>query len=649
MSLDPFSDFDREITQFLEAADIPPNLARSLEIPRQREFGERAFAAHPLAREQRRAPKQIAEDIASRFRVDDYRYIESVEPAGNGYVNFRLRYETFIPHLIGSIREAGDRFGFRPGSPAHRVVVEHTSVNPNKEWHVGHLRNAVLGDVLSRLLRHVGNEVQVQNYIDDTGLQAAQAVFALQVFPEPAVPGEKYDQYVGRAYVKVSAELTAEPELREGLAAIERGELEEDPAAVASIRARLENIPRLQRGILGAMHALEAGHGREITEKILDGQLETAYRLGTYYDLLNWESHLVRSHTFDEAMRLLQKSDKVYLASSGHYSGALVIETGPDPAPGEERKCEVLIRSNGLPTYVGKDIAYHLWKFGLLPDRLRYTRFREQPNGQPLWSTALEGEDSRWPKPERLVNIIAVDQTQPQEAVREGLRAAGFADAAEHLVHLGYGLVKTPEGRISGRRGARSADSVIDEAITVAHDRVKEKRSQDLSEEQMRSIADAVGIGAVRYFMVQYNPLREIVFDVRDVVSFDGNTGLYVQYALVRMFAILRRAQSDLGIGDSDMDSADLTLLQHVQEKRLAFHLAQLPDLLSTAARTMAVNLVAEYAFDLGTIFSQFYRDCGVLNAEADLRAARLLLVRTVRDVLTSVCGILGVPVIERL
>lgn len=185
--------------------------------------------------------------------------------------------------------------------------------------------------------------------------------------------------------------------------------------------------------------------------------------------------------------------------------------------------------------------------------------------------------------------------------------------------------------------------------MRVALERVREKRSQDLTDEEMERIAEAVGIGAVRYFMVQYNPLREIVFDVRDVVSYDGNTGLYIQYALVRMFAILRRARTEHDIAEAEIDSGDATLLTHEQEKRLAFHLARYPDLIATAARTLAVNLVAEYAFDLATIFSQFYRDCGVLNADPPLRAARLLLVQTVRDVLVNACSVLGLPVIERL
>jgi arginyl-tRNA synthetase len=348
-------------------------------------------------------------------------------------------------------------------------------------------------------------------------------------------------------------------------------------------------------------------------------------------------------------MDRISESPRVYWATEGYYAGAFVIQIGEEKV-GQQAKAEVLIRKNGLPTYVGKDIAYHMWKLHLVPNRLGYQEYATQPNGEVLWSTDLHGDHREEEPPEALINIIAVDQTLAQSTVKEGLRVAGFPNEADELVHLAYGLVMSPEGKLAGRKGnAMAADDVIDQAVAVAYDRVREKRSQDLTDAEMRSIAEAVGIGAVRYFMVQYNPLREIIFNVNDVVSYDGNTGLYIQYALVRMFAILRRAREDRGIQAEEIASADLTLLVHEQEKRLVYHISLYPGVIADAARTLTVNLVAEFAFDLATIFSQFYRDCSVLDAEPPLRAARLRLVETVRDALAGACEVLGVPVIERL
>lgn len=650
MTRDPLADFDHEILHFLRSAGVASDRVR-LETPAEREFGERSSnIALQLARERKQSPSQIAQEIAEGFNPQDYRFISRVEPAGVGFLNFRLNYEQFIPHAINAIREAGQSFGRRGVSEPQHIVVEHTSVNPNKEWHIGHVRNAVLGDSLGRLLRLAGHHVEIQNYIDDTGLQAAQAIVGLQDFPEEVRPNEKRDHYVGRLYVKVAAELAAEPDVQKRL-----DELSVDPEGDADLRenlgVRLENIQRLKRRAMQAMHQLEQGEHHAVTQAILNAQLETASRLGVDYDLLSWESHLVESGLFREAMKCLDESPRAYTAKDGKYAGAFVIESGPSTRPDEEMKMEVLIRSSGIPTYVGKDIAYHMWKFHVLPDRLGYVRYSTQSNRSTLWSTSLQGPPRQTPRPDQVINVVAVNQSQAQNAVKEALRAAGYPEAADDLVHLAYGLVSTTEGRLSGRKGTSVAgDAVIDEAVRVALEKVQEKRTQELTDEEMQTIAEAVGVGSVRYFMVQHNPSRQIVFDVANVVSYDGNTALYIQYALVRMYAILRKAVTEHKVTDVAVDTADSSLLQHEQEKRLIYHLAQYPTLVADASRTLALNLVAEYAFDLATIFSQFYRDCPVLTADSrESRQARLLLVRTVRDVLAGACGLLGVPVIEKL
>lgn len=643
---DPLADFDAEILAFLEARGLDGTAVR-LAVPKRPEHGERAANIFAAARDRGRAPAELAAEIAAAFDPSSYSFIGAVEAVA-GFVNFRLQFERFVPHVLQSVNAAGTTFGRRHG-PALRAIVEHSSVNPNKEWHIGHVRNAVLGDVVARVLRLAGHEVEVQNYIDDTGLQAATSVFALLNFPEPRDNGEKYDHYAGRLYVKISREFAEEARLKEQLAGA--GD-ERDPAR-ASAAARLQNIQRrLQPGTVRVMHEIEAGDHVAIINDVVQAQLETPFRLGIWYDLLNWESHLVQSHLFGTAMDLLERSDCADRPDEGRYAGAFVIHTGGTTTEGDE-KAEVLIRSNGIPTYVGKDIAYHMWKLRLVPDPLSYIVFLQQPDGSLLWSTSLEGEYRPAERPDRVINIIAVNQSQPQEAVKLGLQAAGFEEEAGKLFHLAYGLVKTREGMLSGRKGTTAAaDDVIQATVDAALERMKEKLAGEggapADDNELRATAEALGVGAVRYFMVQYNPLREIVFDLNDVVSFDGNTGLYLQYALARLHSILRKA-AEAGSTTDAVDAADASLLQHEQERRLAFHLAQWPDTVATAARTLAVNLVAEWAYDLATIFSQFYRDCRVLNAEPQLRDARLLLVRTVRDALTHACAVLGVPAIERL
>ena len=654
MPHDPLHDFDTEIMDFLRANGVE---AESLQLvtPPDRTFGDRSTSvAFQLAKVRRQRPLDIATTLASSFDPSSSSFISRVEAAGNGHLNFYLNYSAFIPAVITTVEDDGHLFGRRDGLDAKQIVVEHTSVNPNKEWHIGHVRNAVLGDVVVRALRLCGHHVEAQNYIDDTGLQAAQAIHALQAFPENQVDGEKYDHYLGRLYVKVASEFASEASLRQTAETLNREASDLNPPGITvstrSIDARLQNIEVLKQGVMRTMHALEAGEHHAAVAAILRAQLLTAFRLGVFYDLLSWESHLVQSHIFEQAMGKLQQASHVYYAEEGRYRGALIIQVQDTAPEGEEPKAEVLIRSNGIPTYVGKDIAYHLWKFGLVPDPLHYERFLQQPNGEEFWSTALSGENRDTPPPTSVINVIGVHQAQAQDTVRAGLRAAGFDEAADNLVHLSYGMVGTAEGKISGRKGTFvSGDSVIDETVNAAYDAVRGKRSEDLDETEMRATAEAIGVGAVRYFMIQYNPAREITFDVKDVVNFDGNTALYIQYAVVRMGAILRRAESDLNIHGADLKSADVRLLTHEQEKRLCYHLAQYPGTVATVARTLSVNLIAEYAHDLAVIFSAFYRDCSVLNAEDDLRRARLRLVQVTREALVNVCGVLGIPVIERL
>lgn len=654
MPHDPLHDFDIEIINFLKANGVE---AASLQLvtPPDRTFGDRSTSiAFQLAKVRRQKPLDIATSLASSFDPSASRFISRVEAAGNGHVNFYLNYSTFIPVVIKAVEDNGHLFGRRDELDAKQIVVEHTSVNPNKEWHIGHVRNAVLGDVVVRVLRLCGHRVEAQNYIDDTGLQAAQAVHALRSFPENQGDGEKYDHYMGRLYVKVASEFASEVALRQSAETLNRETSDSNPAEIGvstrSVYARLQNIEALKQGVMRTMHDLEAGEHHEAVAAILRAQLLTAFRLGVFYDLLSWESHLVQSHIFEQAMEKLRQAPHVYYAKEGRYQGTLVIQVQDTAPEGEEPKAEVLIRSNGIPTYVGKDIAYHLWKFGLLPDPLYYERFLRQPNNEQLWSTALSGENRDTPAPETVINVIGVHQAQAQDTVRAGLRAAGFNAAADNLIHLSYGMVGTAEGKISGRKGTSvSGDSVINETVNAAYDAVRGKRSQDLEENEMRATAEALGVGAVRYFMIQYNPAREITFDVKDVVNFDGNTALYIQYATVRMGAILRRAETDLSIHGADLKGADLQLLTHEQEKRLCYHLAQYPGTVATVARTLSVNLIAEYAHDLAVIFSAFYRDCGVLNAEDDLRRARLRLVQVTREALVHVCGVLGIPIIERL
>ncbi len=634
--IDPFYDFQREIHEFLRQEGVPLHLI-NVAPPPETGFGELAFPAFPLAKEWRKSPRQIAEQIASAFEKDRFEYVERVEAAGAGFLNFYLRFETFTPHALQSIKSEGALFGRPADVPQERLLVEHTSVNPNKEWHVGHLRNAVLGDTLVKLAELAGHDVEVQNYIDDTGRQAAEAIYAVDRYEEIPQPNEKYDQFVGRLYVRINAELTGEPQAGGG---------SQKPAEARNLE--------IQQGIDAVLHAMEAGSYRRSIEAIVRAQLETAWRIGAKYNLLVWESDILRAHLLTEALETLKKSSRVSLPSDGEYKGALVIaltreSAGKQSPKDQDPTLRVLVRSNGIPTYTGKDVAYMMWKFGLLKSELRECEWETNEDGTPLFTTCPDGRPFAPRRADRVVNVVAEHQALQQQTVIQALEAAGYEAEAARAVHLSYGMVREREGRISGRKGSgASADDVIAQAVAVARERLEEKRV-DIPEEERAGIAEAIAVGALRYLMVQYSPIKPITFDIRDVVSFEGNTGLYLQYALVRVRAILRRAAEE-GKNAGDLQPASQSqLLIHPSERALILQLSLLPRTVADALRTLGINLVAEYANGLASAFSQFYRDCPVLTAEGSLRDARLELVASTQTVLANAMDVIGIPLVERL
>ncbi|HZT96233.1 MAG TPA: arginine--tRNA ligase, partial [Chloroflexota bacterium] len=496
---------------------------------------------------------------------------------------------------------------------------------------VGHLRNAVLGDTTVRLARLAGHVVEVQNYIDDTGRQAAEAMYALERYREQ--PGdEKHDHFVGRLYVRVNAELTAD-------GAGEPGGLDANP-----------DPAEIQRGVDQVLHRMEEGVYRDSIESVVRAQLQTAARLGITYDLLVWESDILRAHLLDEALEVLERSPRVFVPEEGEYSGALVIALAgkDDGETAQDQTYRVLVRSNGIPTYTGKDVAYMMWKFGLLSKTLSCCTWEERRDGSTVRTTCPLGDPCPRTHPDRVINVVAEHQGLQQQTVIQSLEAAGFNTEARHAFHLSYGMVRQQEGRISGRRGlGSSADEVLDEAVGVARERLEEKRV-DIPPDERKAIAEAIAVGAIRYLMVQQGPVKPIVFDIRDVVSFEGNTGLYLQYALVRIRAILRRAEEVAA--DADREAAAGTgVLTHPAERALVLRLSRLPQAVEDTLRTLAINLIADYANGLAGDFSQFYRDCPVISAGEPLRSARLRLVSCTEIVLSNAMRIMGIPLVDRM
>ena len=610
-----------------EPADADALEVPVLRVPDDKPGDYGSPIAFGLAKALRRNPAQIAAELAAAVvPPEGVARVEAVGPYLNAYVDpgAFVRAVTAAPLDL-------------PPS-GRKVVVEHTSVNPNKEAHVGHLRNIVLGDAVARIERAAGHRVEVQNYIDDTGRQAAESLFAVRYFGETPPADEKYDHWLGRLYVRLGEAKERDPET-------------------------------IERGVAEVMHQLERGELRHEVERIVRAQLATYHALGAEYDLLVWESDVVAAGFLQRGLEVLERLPNVTRPSEGKFAGALVMDVS-EFLPGLEEPQVVLVRSGGNAMYVAKDIGYHLWKVGRLAG-MAYRAFDRQPSGDTLWTThpdgAAEIEGHDFGHAQQAVNVIDVRQAHPQAIVRAALELTRAADAVDEedaaeavLHHLAYEVVTLEGQAMSGRKGVTLAiDAVLEEAVRRARAVVADKQP-DLP--AIDDVARAVGVGALRFAMLKSEAKRVIDFRWEQALSLAGDSAPYVQYAHARADSILRAAAGEAAALAAAADAvapADAGVIERAAdwdalgplEVRLAQLIARYPEVVRNAAHEDAPHVVAQYALDLATAWNGYYNhrgpdgrpDTAVLRAEPGLREARLALVAKVRDTLARALSLLGV------
>ena len=630
------------------------------ERPPRIEMGEAATpVCFELAKRLKRAPRQIAQEIAAQ--LPPIEGVERVEIAGGGYVNFYFSRAVF---LAASLKEAETQPpAAAPGGP--KCIVEHTNINPNKAAHIGHLRNAVLGDTFVRLLRRTGQHVEVQNYIDNTGVQVADVVIgflhiakktAAEVRSLAAQP--KFDYYCWDLYARVTHFFEEEKtrlSLRgEMLKSIEEGE--GDAAEIANI----------------------------VAPAIVRCHLRTMERLGIEYDLLPRESEILHLKFWDAAFELLKERDAIRLAGSGKNAGCWVMRMNDSgdaaDVTGEDDDAKIIVRSNGTVTYVGKDIAYQLWKFGLLGRDFHYEKFHTYPGGHTLWSSVSTEGDRAAPAFGRaaiVYNVIDARQAYLQNVVVAGMRALDYQEQASRSVHFSYEIValtprcamelgytlgdedaKKPYVEVSGRKGLGvKADDLLDRLETAARAEVDE-RHPDAPDAERVAIAHAIAIGALRYFLLKFTRTATIAFDFKDALSFEGETGPYCQYAVVRarnIFRKLRDQQPDFDMASlKTVDASAAAELFAGSDGNAFWELALLAASLDTqidaAVAAQEPAFVAKYAFQLAQAFNLFYHHHHILT-EADAAKKRFLLQlsRLVEVQLVAALGLLGIVSPEKM
>jgi arginyl-tRNA synthetase len=646
------------------------------EVPPRSELGDLAFpVAFELAKQikqktgEKRAPRAIAEALKSKLEATSD--INRIEVAGAGYLNVFFDRAQLLSKLSASATESAHT------SAPQKLMVEHTSINPNKAAHIGHVRNSVLGDTYVRILTAAGNRVEVQNYIDNTGVQVADVVIGfihlekmtledIKRLDRSLPDGQSFDYYCWDLYTRVG--LFYRDDNPDG---------EPNPQKLA-LRAEV-------------LHAIEGGNNptAELADYVatrnVEQILDTMERLGIRYDLLARESEILHLHFWERAFQLMKERDVIHFAAEGRNRGCWVMPFESHTGTDEHESDKIIVRSNGTVTYTGKDIAYQLWKLGQLGLDFNYKPFRAYADGHATWVTTTEPNTAAQPEVSRpnfgggkvVYNVIDSRQSYPQDIVRKGVAAIVPEFGERASVHLSYEMValspaaceelgiklsdedrKKPYIEMSGRKGLGvKADDLINRLENDALEEVK-VRHPELAEADQRETAHAIAVGALRYFLLKFTRNSVIAFDFKEALSFEGETGPYCQYAAVRANSIFRKLENiresvghSVNTG-SDSDRVNAVLSGEIGDEiwTLLMLAARLDEVNAQAAAGAEPAVLAKYTFNLARSFNLFYHRHRIIAEEDQTKRQVLIAVADyTRRQLTAALANLGITVPERM
>ncbi|GLV56390.1 arginyl-tRNA synthetase [Dictyobacter sp. S3.2.2.5] len=651
-----------------DATQLPIDLRLSA----QASFGDYSIPVMAWSGKLKRPPLKIAEGLLAILQANAQANIQEITATKPGYLNFRLNRPVVGHNIIERVLEAGADYGQHKGGVGTKVIVEHTNINSNKAAHVGHLRNSCLGDTVVRMLRSQGYQVEADNYIDDSGVQVADVVVGFTLLQKGLLdlPGgneqlsdESFDYFCSRVYTTVSRVYDDK----------------ESELGQMAARLRKEVLHSIEHGDEPESGPDYPAMAADLSHQIVQAHLKTMGRLNISYDVLPWESAILRAGLWQHTFEMLKSRGLLEKPETGHAAGCWILPFGEgesQTSEGDRNSDKILVRSDGTATYTAKDIAYQLWKFGLadqLGVEFHFVPWGIQHDGRKLWtmrtpndpqlkSATNEAPATKFGHANRVVNVIDVRQSYLQQVVYESLRRLGYVEQADNSKHLAYEVVTlsastaarlgidTSDNRsyyaMSGRKGIEiKADDLINAAIQRMQEISQEEGKQELPAETASVLASS----AIRYFMIRFNLQQIIALDMDEVLRPKGDTGVYIQYAYARSNSILRRLQETGYTIPATLEALPEQLEQ--SEWDLLRHIDAYPRRLAEYAEQMAPSLLANYVYDLAAHFTDFFEHTSPIIREENeqIKAFRAFLVQTTAQTMSNAMRVLGFEPLERI
>lgn len=618
------------------------------DVPPSKDIGDVSFrVGFQLAKSTGKSPPQIAAEVAQtisrRASFTSGGFMSSVEASPRGFLNFRFNPAALFTRTLSE--SSASAYGSIDLGRGKTVLVEHTSVNPNKALHVGHLRNVALGDSISRILSFTNHKVGVLNYVDDSGLQVADVIVGITYggLSAEAPAGVKFDHYAGdEIYVEINRRYETDPALKG-----------KQKIVLQAIEAHDPNIFRL---------------ASQITDNILKEQLRTCWRFNAFYDLLVFETDIIASRLWDDVFRKMKESGIAKFESEGKLAGTWIVSIKGE----KEGEDKVLVRSDGTATYVAKDIPFAALKTGLLPDKFGYLRYTSQPTGRELWRTSTERGAGKSPVTwgaEKSITAIGSEQSRLQRVIVSVLGQLAGKDYSEKYIHLAYALISlTPETvaalsgttgtkkteesqgavRMSGRKGLYiNADDVFDAVKKSALGETRKRNPNLVDEQWLDTVAEKLALSAMRFALLKQDLDKTITFDLGESLKLIGETGPYMLYTYARAMSILSRVEKEslnqlLQVrGDLLQTESEIDLLTLISKFDLA---------VEKSVKMLAPKWIAHYSFEICESFNRFYEINRVLQVdEEELRRARVRLVQSFSNVLKTALTLLGIDVLPKI